>query len=338
MKTIILEKPEVFSLVETAAPGEPAAGNALVRVRRVGICGSDISAYKGKHAFLKYPRILGHELGVEIVAIGANDRGLAVGDRCAVLPYLNCGVCSSCLRGRPNCCLDLKYFGVHIDGGMRELIEVPLQNLYKSSTLSFETLALVEMLTIGAHAVGRAGLEVGEAVLVLGAGPIGLSVIQFALQAGARLLTADVSPQRLAFCRRYLPGGDCLEARDDLLPQLEAQLAGELPTVVFDATGSAESMKKAFQYVAHGGRLVFVGVVKGDICFNDADFHLRELTVMSSRNSTGEDFAQTIRLLETGQIDVATWITHRAAAEVLPDRFPAWVEPNSGVIKAIVEF
>lgn len=338
MKTIILEKPEVFRLVERPAPGEPSADHALVRVRRVGIGAIDISAYKGEYPFLEYPRILGHELGVEIVAIGANDRGLAVGDHCAVLPYLSCGACSSCLRGKPNCCLDLKYFGLHIDGGMRELMQVPLQNLHKSSTLSFEPLAMVEMLTIGAHAVWRAGLEAGEAVLVLGAGPIGLSIIQFVLQAGARLVTADVSPQRLAFCHHYLPAGDCLDARGDLLPRLEAQLAGELPSVVFDATGSAESMKKAFQYVAHGGRLIFVGVVKDDICFNDADFHLRELTVMSSRNSTAEDFDQTIRLLETGQMDVSNWITHRAAAEDLPGRFPAWVEPNNGVIKAMVEF
>lgn len=338
MKTIILEKPGVFSLADTAPPEKPAAGEALVRVRQVGICGSDISAYKGKHAFFNYPRILGHELGIEIVAISPNDRGLAVGDRCAVLPYLSCGTCSPCRRGKPNCCLNLKYLGVHVDGGMRELIRVPLQILHKSSTLTFETLALVEMLTIGSHAVQRAWLEQGEAVLVLGAGPIGLSVIQFARQAGVRLFAADVNSQRLAFCHRYLPAEDCLDAQANLPAQLQARLAGELPTVVFDATGNAASMKNAFYYTAHGGRLIFVGVVKGEICFNDADFHLRELTVKSSRNSTGEDFARTIRLLETGQIDVSAWITHRAAAEAVPDRFPAWAEPDSGVIKAIVEF
>lgn len=337
MKTIVLTQPGQFELIETAPPTEAGPDEAIVRVRRVGICGTDISAYKGTHAFLKYPRILGHELGVEIAAVGPNEQGLAVGDRCAVLAYLSCGHCLPCRRGKTNCCVELAYFGVHVDGGLREFIRVPLKNLYKSAQIPLDQLALVEMLTIGAHAVSRAQLEAGEAVLVIGAGPIGLSVLEFARQAGARVMVLEVNQQRLAFCRQHLPVDHCLDGTADVLNQLQIILHGDLPTAIFDATGNVTSMHQALNYASHGGRVIYVGIVREQICFNDVDFHHRELTIMSSRNSTGEDYARTISLLETGQLDISKWITHRASLEDMIAAFPHWVEPESGVVKAVVE-
>jgi 2-desacetyl-2-hydroxyethyl bacteriochlorophyllide A dehydrogenase len=339
MQTVILEQPGQLRLTSTAAPEAPGPGEALVRVRRVGICGTDIHAFKGDQPFFSYPRVLGHELGVEVVAIGPVERqpDLSVGDYCSVNPYLNCGHCSACRRGRPNCCLNLKVLGVHIDGGMRELIAVPIDKLHKSSRLALDLLALVEMLCIGAHAIRRAQLTPGEQVLVIGAGPIGLSVIQFAQLASANVIGMEVSEHRREFCRRQLGVERWVDGWRDPLPQIQNLLSGELPTTVFDVSGNAGSMMQAFNYVAHGGKLIFVGLFQGDVTFHDPDFHRRELTLMSSRNATDDDFAQAIGLLEAEKIDVAPWITHRVTPEELPGAFPGWVTPESQVVKAMLE-
>ncbi|HZO89775.1 MAG TPA: zinc-binding alcohol dehydrogenase family protein [Chthonomonadaceae bacterium] len=338
MKTITLEQPGHFTLGETESPTLSSAEEALVRVRRVGVCGTDLHAYQGNQPFFTYPRILGHELGVEIVEVGPNEAGLQPGDRCAVEPYLNCGECIACRRGKTNCCVRLQVLGVHTDGGMRELIRVPVRKLHKSSVLTLEQLALVETLGIGAHAVDRAKLEPEEFALVIGAGPIGLSVIQFAQAAGAQVIVLDVNPRRLEFCRRQLNVAFTLRADENPLEQVKAITAGDMPTAVFDATGSAQSMHNAFQYVAHGGRIVFVGLVQADISFHDPDLHRRELTILATRNSTGADFQRIISLLESGQVDTTPWITHRAACQEMIGQFPRWLEPETGVIKAMVEF
>jgi 2-desacetyl-2-hydroxyethyl bacteriochlorophyllide A dehydrogenase len=338
MQTIILEEPGRFALAETEAPASIAADEALVRVRRVGICGTDLHAYRGRQPFFTYPRILGHELGVEIVEIGPNAAGLQSGDTCAVEPYLNCGECIACRHGKTNCCVRLQVLGVHTDGGMRELIRVPIRKLHKSSRLSLDQLALVETLGIGAHAVERARLEAGEFTLVVGAGPIGLSVIQFAQAAGAQVIVLDINAGRLEFCRRQLGVSWTLLADADALDQVKEITNGDMPTAVFDATGNAGSMNRSFQYVASGGRLVMVGLVLDDITFHDPDFHRRELTILATRNSTGADFRRIIGLLESGQVDTTPWITHRAACTEMPAQFPRWLEPETGVIKALVEF
>ncbi len=337
MRTIRLEQPGLFHLTETDEPTPPGPGEALVRVHRVGVCGTDLHAFRGRQPFFSYPRILGHELGVEVVALGEGAPHLAVGDRCAVEPYLNCGHCQACRRGKTNCCVKLQVLGVHTDGGMRELIKVPVDKLHPSRTLSFDQLALVEMLGIGCHAVNRAQLEVGEWVLVIGAGPIGLSAAQFARLAGARVIVMDVNADRLAFCQRQLHVEHCVDANREPLQALQDVLEGDLPTTVFDATGNAQSMMAAFNYVAHGGKLVFVGLFQGDVSFHDPDFHRKEMTLLSSRNATAADFSQIITALEAGTIDLQPWMTHRASFASMIGAFPHWLEPQHGVIKAIVE-
>lgn len=339
MKILTLQQPGKLSLGEAPEPDPPAGEQALVRVHRIGVCGTDIHAYRGRQPFFTYPRVLGHELGVEILKVGSNHKGLKAGDRCSVEPYLNCGKCIACRRGKPNCCTELKVMGVHIDGGHRELIHVPVHKLHRSEKLNFEQLALVETLGVGAHAVVRAEIEPGETVLVIGSGPIGLSVIQFAQAAGARVMVMDIDETRLAFCR------DTLGVRITLQPQepvaTAAQLAhlngGEMPTAVFDATGHAGSMASAFHYPAHGGRLVFVGLFQGDVTFNDPSFHKRELTLLGSRNARPEDFTRIIGMVENGVIDTTPWITHRAPLESTPEVFPHWTDPKSGVLKAMIE-
>lgn len=340
MKTIILQQPGQFGLTDTAEPGQPGPGEALVKVQRVGICGTDLHAFKGEQPFFSYPRILGHELGVEIVALGPESAatGLAIGDKCSVEPYLNCGRCLPCRQGKTNCCTSLRTLGVHTDGGMREWITVPAHKLHKSASLPLEHLALVEMLCIGAHAVRRAQIQPTETALVIGAGPIGMSVIQFAKLTAAKLIVMEVSPQRMEFCQRHFGVEHFVDGRQEPLAQLKEILGDDLPAIVFDATGSPASMKQAFNYVSHGGKLVFVGLFQGDVTFHDPHFHMRELTLLSSRNATATDFGWAIHMLEEGRINLTPWITHRASPESLAADFPGWLEPQTGVVKAMLEF
>lgn len=340
MKTIILEQPGLLRLEDAPAPHPPGAGMALVRVRRVGICGTDLHAFRGEQPFFHYPRILGHELGVEVLALGpsAGPPEVAVGDWCCVNPYLHCGQCRACGRGKTNCCEHIQVLGVHTDGGMQECLSVPVANLHKAGQLSLDQLALVEMLCIGAHAVRRAHPAPGDDVLVIGAGPIGLGVMRFAQLAGANVLGMEVSAARQAFGHRQLGVAQWIDGQGDAIPQIRAALRGGLPTVVFDATGNASSMEQAFNYVEHGGKLVFVGLHRGDVTFHDPDFHRRELTLLGSRNATAEDFAAVIATLEAGKIDLAPWISQRVTPEELPTAFPAWLNPARDFVKAILDF
>src|SRR5215213_4717059 len=255
MQTIVLDQPGQFRLTSTPAPELPGPGEALVRVHRVGICGTDLHAFRGTQPFFSYPRILGHELGVEVLAIdpAARKPHIAIGDRCSVEPYLHCGECGACKHGRQNCCVRLQVLGVHTDGGMREYINVPIAKLHRSATLSYEQLALVETLAIGAHAVQRAQIEPGEWALVIGAGPIGLATMQFAALAGARVIALYLNTERLEFCYARGLAAHTIDGRDDPLAAIGELTRGELATAVFDATGNLQSMARALEYVAHGG-------------------------------------------------------------------------------------
>jgi 2-desacetyl-2-hydroxyethyl bacteriochlorophyllide A dehydrogenase len=340
MKTLCLEEPGrlVFSAKGPAPPTALAPGEALVRVHRIGVCGTDIHAFIGDQPFFSYPRILGHELGVEVVEVGGATRNVRPGDRCSVEPYLNCGSCIACRHNKPNCCVNLQVLGVHIDGGMREAFVVPSRKLHRSASLTLDQLALVETLGIGCHAVNRARVESGEFALVIGAGPIGLAVSQFAIQAGAQVIVMDINSKRLEFCCERLGVPFVINAAgEDALGGLKRLTAGDLPTAVFDATGSQKSMIRSFEYPAHGGRLTFVGLVKGDITFNDPNFHRRELTVLATRNACPEDFTRIIGLVESGRIDTSPWITHRASFVEAVSDFPNWIKPETGVIKAMIE-
>lgn len=336
MQTIVLEQPGTFRRIDTAPPPKPGPGEALVRVRRIGICGTDLHAYRGRQPFFSYPRILGHELGVEVVAAPGQSH-VRPGDCCAVEPYLNCGHCTACRRGKPNCCESLQCLGVHTDGGMRETIVVPAHKLHPSRTLTLDQLALVETLGIGAHAVARANVAAGDDVLIVGAGPIGLAALQFALLAGANVAVMDVNPRRLEFCRRSLGVKHTLLPEGDVQAQIRDVFDGELPWHVLDATGNAGSMEQSFSFPTNGGTLVMVGLVQDGLHFHDPEFHRRELTILASRNSTPSDFRRIIGLMEAGRIDTTPWITHRATFADMIEQFEDWLRPESAVVKAMVE-
>jgi 2-desacetyl-2-hydroxyethyl bacteriochlorophyllide A dehydrogenase len=340
MKVIRLEEPGRFSLQLAEDP--PIASiqpdEALVRVHRIGVCGTDIHAFNGRQPFFNYPRVLGHELGVEIVAVGHSTQNVKPGDLCSIQPYFDCHRCIACRRGKPNCCVNLRVLGVHVDGGMCEMLIIPSDNLHPSEKLLPDQLAMVETLGIGCHAVKRARLEARETVLVIGVGPIGLGVAHFAIRAGTQLIVLDVDRRRLEFCHDQMGVVHLIDgSRENPLAALERITHGDLPTTVFDATGNPDSMTEAFQYSAHGGQLIFVGLFPGDITFNDPNFHRRELTVSASRNALSEDFTTVINLLETGMIDTMPWITHRARLGEVLKEFPSWTKSAAGVVKAMIE-
>jgi 2-desacetyl-2-hydroxyethyl bacteriochlorophyllide A dehydrogenase len=335
MQAIVLAEPGRFELIEQEPPPAPGPGEAQVRVHRIGVCGTDLHAFAGRQPFFTYPRILGHELGVEVVAVGAGAE-VKVGEHCSVEPYLNDPNSRASRAGRPNCCENLRVMGVHVDGGMRLLINVPARKLHRSVKLSYDQLALVETLCIGAHGIERAELRAGETILVAGAGPIGLGAIQFARAAGAKVAVMDMSASRLAFVRERVGITDVVDAgAGEVEAQVRAVFGGELPSVVVDATGNKGSMERCFTLLAHGGRLVFLGLMTGALSFDDPNFHRRELTLLASRNALPGTFAEVIARIERGEIDTGPWITHRMKLAEVPGQF-ARVATEPGLVKAII--
>ena len=336
MKAIQLEQPQHFRPIDVPEPPQPRAGEALVRVGRIGICGTDYSGFLGKMPFFSYPRIPGHELGVEVLAVGEGVTNVRVGERCAVEPYMNCERCFSCRAGRGNCCETLKVLGVMTDGGMCERMVLPARKLHPAGALTLEQCALVETLAIGCHAVNRGAPLAGENVLVIGAGPIGLSVIEFAKLSGARTMVMDINAQRLGFVRATMGVPDTILVDGSELEQLTALTGGALAQVVVDATGSNRSMSNALNFVGFTGRLVFVGISTQEITFLQPVMHRREMTFLASRNAHAADFSRIIAHIERGEIDTQPWITHRAPFAEMIGEFPAWLRPETGVIKAMV--
>lgn len=346
MQTVILNAPYELKLTETEMP-KPGPGEVLIQIHTVGICGTDYHAYRGNQPYFEYPRILGHELAGEVVQIGdgtdveahtkAGRDPLQPGDRCTVLPYLSCGECHVCLAGRTNCCTRLRVLGVHVDGGLREWLVVPYENVVPSNTLSLDQLALVENQSIGAHAVSRGGVRQGETALVVGAGPIGIGVMQSLNVVGARVIALDLATNRTDFCRRAFDFVEVIDPKSPL-DHLKELTDGRLADVVFDATGNLTSMGLAPQYAAQGGRIVMVGLASGHFKIDDAEFHRRELTLYASRNATLRDFQWVMEHMEHNAIDIHPMITHRSRVTEVVDVFPGWVDTPANLVKAMVDF
>ena len=322
MRQIVLEEPRrlVGRVVPPVTARQPH--EALVRIHRIAICGSDWHAYDGGQPNYSYPRIIGHELSCEVLEISENTRGIQSGDRCAIEPHLTCGVCRPCRLHRPNCCEQMKVLGVHVDGGMQGLAVIPAERLYKSDKLSYDQLSLVEFLTIGAHAVSRANILAGEDVLIMGGGPIGLSVLQFALTAGASARIVEKVEFRRRFAGRF--GVDVLSEWD-----------GRTASIVFDATGDEESLKSVFEKASPAGRIVLVGQFLGQIPFDHTLLMRRELNLMMSRNSHHQ-FPRVIGMIERGEIDLMPWITCRTPLADVPKVFGE-LATHKNYIKALFE-
>jgi hypothetical protein len=338
MKAIVCETPNQLKLVKTDVPAL-RPGEALVKIRRIGVCGTDLHAYRGRQPYFSYPRILGHELSGEVAEVRAEGCDVQAGDRVAIIPYLHCGRCAACRKGKTNCCERLEVLGVHRDGGMQEYVAVPVTHLLRADSISLDAAAIAECLSIGAHAVARAELAAGDVAVVLGAGPIGLGVMKFLRLRGIEVIAADVNPDRLAFSRSWAGVGATLHVRESIDPVegVRGLTGGDLASAVFDATGNAASMERSFDYAAHGGKVIFVSLVKGTVSIHDPDFHKKEMTLLSSRNATPEDFRTVLRAMEAGQIDAERFITHRSAFDQAAYEFESWLKPENRVIKAMIE-
>lgn len=339
MKAIQLQEPRRFERVEIEEPAAPGPGHALVRTHRMGICGTDLGGYLGKMPFFKYPRIPGHELGVEVLEVGAGVTNVRPGDRCSVEPYMNCGECYACRRGNGNCCETLNVIGVMIDGGLRERFVIRADKLHPSEKLTCEQLALVETLAIGCHATDRGAPQKGDHVLIIGAGPIGLATLEFTRLTGATITVMDMVESRLTFCREAygVPHTIRFPGDGSELEQMRQITGGDRYAVVTDATGHNGSMSHALNYCAHTGTLVYVGITTGEIAFAHPTLHKPELTIKGSRNALPRDFGRIISLIEDGTINTDPWITHRTSFDDMIGEFESYTKPETGVIKAVVE-
>jgi 2-desacetyl-2-hydroxyethyl bacteriochlorophyllide A dehydrogenase len=336
MKALICRSPGEFEYVEKKAPLSKS-GNVILKIKRVGICGTDLHAYQGTQPYFNYPRILGHELSGDIVDTGGV-YDLIAGSPAAIIPYFNCGTCIACRNNKPNCCVNIQVCGVHIDGGLCDYLSVPSYSLLHHANLDYDSLAVLEPLSIAAHGIRRAGVKPGEFVLVIGAGPIGLATMQFAQIAGAEVIAMDVIKSRLQFAGKLNIKHTINATTANVSEQLLDITNGDMPTVVIDATGNQQSINNALMYLAHGGRYVLIGIQKNAISFSHPEFHKLETTLMSSRNATRDDFNRVIACVKEKLIDPAVYITHRAKFAELKNVFESWLDPANGVVKAMVEF
>ena len=334
MNVVVCNQPGDLELERRAAPirGE---GEVLVRIRRVGVCGTDMHIFTGNQPYLSYPRVMGHELAGEVEE-APPESGLLPGDPVYIVPYIACGHCVACRRAKPNCCTNIRVLGVHADGGLAEYLSVPQAYVKKADGISLEQAAMVEFLAIGAHAVRRAAVAVEQKVLVVGAGPIGIGVALFSKLRGAGVTVLDGRADRLAFCADCIGVESTVALSETSGAELGQLTAGDFFDVVFDATGNPRAMEAGFAYVAHGGTYVLVSIVAADISFADPEFHKREMTLMGSRNATAEDFAAVVDAMRGGLVPTDALHTHSSTLAELPEAFPGWLEPSAGVIKAIV--
>lgn len=335
MKALVCDEPGRLTLAERPDPAR-GEGEVLVRIRHVGICGTDFHIFGGKHPFLEYPRVMGHELSGTVQEAPPGS-ALKPGDPVYIVPYLSCGTCQACRIGLTNACCNIRVLGVHCDGGMAELVPVPEANVIPTGDIPIEDAAMIEFLAIGAHGIRRGGVTARDRVLVTGAGPIGMSALLFAKARGANVTVMDTREDRLAFARDRL-GADAVLLADANAEENARRLTGsDWFDVVVDATGAALPIERGFGFLAHGARYVLLSVVKGTITFSDPEFHKREATLLASRNAQPEDFAEVVRQMQAGRIPTRALNTHRGQLADAVDLFSEWSRPEAGVIKAILD-
>lgn len=334
MKALLCDEPGRLSLVDRQRPVR-GDGEVLVRIRHVGICGTDFHIFGGKHPFLDYPRVMGHELSGTVEDAG--DSGLGQGDPVYIVPYLSCGTCAACRKGLTNACMAIRVLGVHTDGGMAEYLSVPAANVIPAKGIDLRDAAMIEFLAIGAHGIRRGAVSDADRVLVTGSGPIGMSAVLFAKARGAHVTVMDMREDRLAFARDTL-GADAIFLADAEAETNAARITGgDGFDVVVDATGAAAPIERGFGFLAYGARYVLLSVVRDTITFSDPEFHKREATLLASRNAQPEDFAEVVRQMQAGRIPTAALNTHRGALTDAATLIPDWSRAEAGVIKAILD-
>jgi 2-desacetyl-2-hydroxyethyl bacteriochlorophyllide A dehydrogenase len=335
MRAVVCVEPGKLAFVTDRPEPVAGPGEIAVDVAAIGVCGTDFHIFEGTHPYVPYPLVLGHELS-GVVAKGSGNARLPTGTPVVINPYVHCGRCIACRKGRFNCCVNLRVVGVHGDGGMADRLVMPEGNLYPAGDLGLRNAAMVEFLSIGAHGVRRSEMANGDRALVVGAGPIGIGVALFARAAVGAVTIMDVSEKRLAFARDKLGFTSFITAGPQARGEAESLTGGDFFDVVFDATGNARAMEGSFAFVAHTGTLVFVGLLNATITFSDPEFHKREMKVVSTRNALAADFEHVMATMRAGAIPMDAINTHTVELAGLPDAMPAWLKSETPPVKAIV--
>jgi threonine dehydrogenase-like Zn-dependent dehydrogenase len=337
MRALVIDAPGRARLGSLAAP-RPPADEVLVRVRTVGFCGSDLSTFRGANPLVTYPRVPGHEIAGVVEAVGPDvPDTVRVGAAVTVVPYTACGACAACRRGRVNTCRYNRTLGVQRDGAMTELVAVPWTSVLEAGDLAPGALALVEPLSVGAHAAARARVTPGDVVAVLGTGAVGLGAVAAAARAGATVVAVDVDDRKLDMARRAGAAHALNSRAASLHETLHALTGGEGPEVVIEAVGHPDTFVSAVAEVAVAGRVVFIGYAKAPVTFDTTQFVRKELDVLGSRNATADDFRSVVALLRDGRFPVADAVTRVVPLDAAGDALRAWDAEPGAVTRIHVE-
>ena len=335
MKTIKLSEPRTISCVETEKPG-PGQNEALIRIQAAGICGSDIGAFRGTNKLVSYPRVIGHELAGIIEAIPEdNPKGLTIGDRVIIDPYLYCGTCYPCSIGRTNCCTDLKVLGVHIDGGMAEYYCHPADMLIKiPDDMDWTEAAMAEPLTISLHGIHRGGLKAGEYCAVIGAGPIGLLAGMIAQAYGAHAILLDLVQERLDFAKELGIEHVINSGKEDVKEAIRKITGGTMAQLVMECSGSNAAIRSTLDFVSNAGRITLIGWPPRETSIPTDLITRKEIDIRGARTSAGE-FEKASDLIYTKRVDVRKILTRTGTLEEAPELIRD-IERNPGDYMKVV--
>jgi 2-desacetyl-2-hydroxyethyl bacteriochlorophyllide A dehydrogenase len=333
MKAVLIHRPGEISVVEIPKP-EPAADEVLLKIGRVGYCGSDLSTFRGVNPLVTYPRIPGHELAGTIVETGADvPAEWTAGMQALVMPYTNCGACSACRQGRINCCRSNQTLGVQRDGGLCEFLAVPWRKLLRADGLSLAEMALVEPLTVGFHAVSRGRVTSDDTVMVFGCGAIGLGAIAGAAERQARVIAVDLDDAKLALALKAGASDTINTASESLHEKLLELTRGDGPEVIIEAVGLPATFRAAVDEACFAGRVVYIGYAKAPVEYETKTFVQKELDILGSRNATREDFQNVINMLQGGRFPVDDAITLTVPIEEAPNAMQQWHENPAQITK-----
>jgi 2-desacetyl-2-hydroxyethyl bacteriochlorophyllide A dehydrogenase len=335
MKQISLNRP--FEFIEKNAEMPLLGRNELlVQVKSIGICGTDIHAFYGNQPYFNYPRVLGHELSGIIVDSTSASKAYIEKQVC-IIPYLSCGKCSICQKGKTNCCTHLKVIGVHVDGGYGTYLAVPEENIILSQEIiDFDHLSMVEPLSIAYHGIERAGISENDWVIIFGAGPIGIGALIFTRYKTNKIILIDVNQHRINYCKSKLSIDHTFNGLDTNLNEHIKELTqGNFADILIDATGNKQAIQMQLAYLAHGGKWIWIGLQKEELRINHPEFHKREATLMSSRNATKNDFQEVLDKIQQKEIFPDLLITHHLLFEEVVTGFPELIK-EATYIKGII--
>ncbi len=335
MKAFCIDEPGKYSFRDIPVP-VPKDGEVLLRIKKVGYCGSDLNTWRGLNPLVKYPRIPGHEISavVEQVTPGV-PADVKVGDIVTAMPYTSCGKCWSCLCGRPNACKNNETLGVQREGSLTEFIVLPWEKIVKGGTLGLRELAIVEPLAIGIHAGKRCDPKEGVCMLVFGCGMIGIGAVAEGIRAGAKGIAVDVDDSKLEMMRSIGAAFTVNSKKEDLRERVLEITGGHGPAVVLEAIGLPETFVQAVDLAAYSGRVVFVGYAKAPVTFDTKYFILKEISIRGSRGSGRPDFEQAVALLESGAFPVDRLISGEFPFEKAGEAMEQW-NANPGAVSRMM--